>query len=530
MRIYISRPVLFFRREMSCHRRPLREDQVTDAWTVYQYDPAVRSAVACLRTGALGGSITVIDADGVDLPLDRYMRFANSALDWILCIGLVPVTVVHDRAHSYPVVLSAEQVIVSVEEDETGQIKYTGKWRDVRRADLDNIVIWSNTEWPPTLYGAIITNPMVVADMRRPEAHMRKCEMVSQEIRSNPLYVTQERPKERQLAQLGIDDCLRNRQYDEDEEIRDLRRTQNVEIAHQQLREDGRIDLMPTVNLTHPELLASTQPRDWFLPSGRQYVPVQLPASMSDELLRTKQSTDAEIFRIFGLPSSLYQSGHRQAASGDEERRVMTATVRKHAECVQRCINHSLQLVLWARQRHGARPDDRKQAKRPRYGLTPQETRILDELASDSTHSIIQIRGTSFNNADSLLLYEQHGIISKEELVAEIRGICGFSLGAPMRHSDPNRADKASERQGNELHGNEERGNELQGNDPHDNTVPGLLPLTNMSDVTASGTTTSCGTASGATTSGTATESVVPRRRRRRRGGRRGRRSSRTVK
>ena len=115
--------------------RPIDASTLARVWEFYTSNPTVRSCVSVLRACISSGELVARGGDGSPV-VDRHCRqLLERALDWMLVLGIVPVTsgtiVAPDGGRvSAPVVPGNDFVIlIVVTHPESGHVSYTGNAR-----------------------------------------------------------------------------------------------------------------------------------------------------------------------------------------------------------------------------------------------------------------------------------------------------------------------------------------------------------------------------------------------------------------
>lgn len=107
--------------------RPVDKRQSDNAWKFYRTNITAMSCSRILKNAVLSTGVTQLSH-----PHDRFLirhmdNFARNCIDWLMCIGVVPVFVkVHADGQRLPIVPQPHRVQITVRDLEGGDLGYRG--------------------------------------------------------------------------------------------------------------------------------------------------------------------------------------------------------------------------------------------------------------------------------------------------------------------------------------------------------------------------------------------------------------------
>tara|TARA_B100001094_G_scaffold331396_1_gene399543 strand:+ start:1202 stop:2077 length:876 start_codon:yes stop_codon:yes gene_type:complete len=268
---------------------PLDAVQMRNIWAAYRNHPTVGCCVQAIRNCVFGGGIRFRDSQHADLKM-HYEKLAQNALDWIICVGVVPMMVhpVTDAKGKgvklLPVVPQPEAVKLFVRLDEFGQRKFigmleqgnsilssvvTGQLHDDQAKKA--VVVWSGGEYLPTARGKMVTPITHLETNERFLTIMRENVLVASMLQANPTLISRTVSR----ANADNDGVMWNvdEQTVEAAETDRLQRlantTQKEFSMHQQHWGEGGI---PTTREELSDFAKRCHPREYFLAQDRDLV------------------------------------------------------------------------------------------------------------------------------------------------------------------------------------------------------------------------------------------------------------------
>jgi hypothetical protein len=109
---------------------PVNHTQVTEVWNIYRTNPTVKACTDLLKRAMLVGGMHFPKSQ--DGEYDTYMALASSAMDWLLCVGVIPVTSKQHKVTGkwIPVCPDVSAVRLMVQVNEVGECEYSATFRN----------------------------------------------------------------------------------------------------------------------------------------------------------------------------------------------------------------------------------------------------------------------------------------------------------------------------------------------------------------------------------------------------------------
>ena len=239
---------------------PLDTKQCQNVWQLYRTHPTVGCCAQVYRNSLLGEGIVInankdklglLDEGSKKVRELRYEHVANSALDWLMCVGLVPLVLQWEPhiKRLLPVIPQPEAVKLFVRLDSHGDRHYEGVL-ERGNAILSSVVtgatteeqqnmgvrVWAGGEYLPTSRGALVTPITKLEHSERFLSVLKENMLVACHRMSNPVIVTQPRAK-RNTDQDGVMWNVDDRTA-QDAEFSRLERVANQDNQEANLRKD----------------------------------------------------------------------------------------------------------------------------------------------------------------------------------------------------------------------------------------------------------------------------------------------------
>ena len=197
-------------RQHHTSERKIDSHTLARVWHFYNSNPSVRACVKVSRACIFAGGLKPRSGGGSHV-VDRHCRqLVERALDWMLVVGIVPVTrgtiVAPDGGRMrVPIVPGNDFVELGVVTNpESGHVSYSGKTKSHGvmgpssqiRGKRGNVMVWDAGKDTPTGEGALCTDMVSLCEREELLKQYRKFAMIAHEERCNPRVFTRPRPKE----------------------------------------------------------------------------------------------------------------------------------------------------------------------------------------------------------------------------------------------------------------------------------------------------------------------------------------------
>jgi hypothetical protein len=299
----------------------LDKNQYTNIWQIYRTHATVGCCVQTIRQCVFGGGLSI---DGADRRvIEHFERLARSALDWILCIGLVPIVLRRDdvTGRMLPWVPQPETVDLFVSVDEFGQRSFQAKLKNdncvmtamhtaaTPDARKTNVLVWAGCDFLPTVTGKIVT-PITHLEATERFLHvLRGNALVASVLQSNPPLVS----KSIDTKNSDTDGVMWN-VADADVQEADyqkLKMTAESTRQEYELQQDnwGHGGGIPTTTAEMSDFSKRCRPHEYFLSAHRDLVRPQEPVVPPD-LYEMTRLCDEKIYQIFGVPGSMFSNSN----------------------------------------------------------------------------------------------------------------------------------------------------------------------------------------------------------------------------
>jgi hypothetical protein len=255
-----------------------------------------------------------------------YQRYGEDCIDWILCVGVVPITFsyIQETCEYVPVVIKhGAGSIRSVYKNHRQKFYYQPYGR---RNEGTKVIVLSGFGYDPTIGGQLISLINCLLPMETASSVLLDCATVSERIWSNPSYVLQMRKDaSKPQNRLGIDYGLyaefdttdsRNEQHIWRRDTNALERLkrQNDELYDTYYRPNALNSVQPDPRgQLRPE--KPWQDNEYHVPDNMELVKQTLPEARND-LIAILQFNNSEIYNTLGVPENM-ATGNMGTKSGN---------------------------------------------------------------------------------------------------------------------------------------------------------------------------------------------------------------------
>jgi hypothetical protein len=300
---------------------PLNSNQYRNVWDLYRTHPTVGCCVQTIRQCVFGGGLTISGADGATI--QHFERIGRSALDWILCVGLIPVIMRSNNSGKIlPFLPEPETVNLFVAIDQDGQRKYTatvkctnGNARFFKEHTTQSqCMVWSGCDFLPTTKGDIITPITHLEATERFLNVMRSNALVASVPQSNPPLVTKSanaKNNDNDGVMWNVDDATV-----QEADYQKLKISAANTRAEYKLHQEswGTGGGMPTNNTEFENFENRCKTHEYFLSADRDLVRPQEPV-VPPNLAEMTRMCDDKICQIFGVPSGMFNNNDSKVQS-----------------------------------------------------------------------------------------------------------------------------------------------------------------------------------------------------------------------
>ena len=346
--------------------KELDRQQHDNAWNLYDRNPVVGACFQVIRNTVFGGGVQV--KANTALTERQSTTLALRAFDWMMCTGVVPVTFERGPENVlFPVIPARESVQLFVRTTESGSVEFLGKHRmdDNIMAGLgsrsaSSIMVWPHTDRPPTATGAIVTPLTKLESSERLVAHLRSCVMVSEEIRSNPYYITQTRNTGNTDNQGTV--------WGHTPADTELEHTSRLAALEATLRYQHELhaENWGSASSLQGHLAQRCMPRPYPLPVECDSVRPIIPPSCSADLLAHIKAADETVCQTLGVPYGMISTtvGGQYGVGMNEF--VINTTVQRIKLQLENFLNDCLRICMLCAQNEGEADDPGAGTKRKR--------------------------------------------------------------------------------------------------------------------------------------------------------------------
>ena len=282
----------------------------------------------------------------------HFEKIAHIALDWILCVGVVPVALVHSTTtnQSLPVVPQTEAVRLYVNMDDYGRLSYSGEFVALRSMfavhpnyQRPAVMVWSGGSYLPTSLGRLLTPITHLESSERFMSIVRENALIASTLQCNPLMVSKSvvtKNSDQDGVMWNVDDATV-----QEAEYQRLRRVANntrdeFDLHRAKWSDSG----VPATTEAMRDFSHRCQPREYFIASDRDIVrpaePV-IPTFFADAV----RQTDEKIFQIFGIPYAMFTNSGSQVSNSYMQIFALNASLKRVKNELERFLQEVHKLV-----------------------------------------------------------------------------------------------------------------------------------------------------------------------------------------
>lgn len=408
---------------------PVDPEGVNTTWELLQHHPVVKGCRECLLRYVLSDGISV-KSHSEEHPLDEdegsswssheAEEIISRSLDWMLTVGVVPVTRVKKEEGTRLMVLPPGTGSIRSICDGTQQHfrwvsagKHVHVLRSLPREDESNVVVLSGWGFDPLPANGALTSPLAsLLNSYRSYLSFLQCTQEAEQFRARPPMILQERPENPQREMLlGIDynivghaenphrprEC--DKYYRTPQQLQELRRVNKfLEKEYYGLDNESR-----EANLLESSIR---------IPSTYEIVNPSYPTLRTD-LVSLKKSFEEEIFMAMGVPQVLIHSQgvHNGAQSTNEDH--FRQTIRAWKRKLESIVTFAYRISI------GVEQMDRLMKHAMRRGTPPTPSELAELDSSVEVRCVLPT--APFTSLEETLTMFQHGIVSHAEMVNVVR-------------------------------------------------------------------------------------------------------------
>lgn len=309
---------------------PLNATQMNNVWELYRTHPTVGCCAQVYRNSLLGEGVRIhaktdrigaLDEGSNKVRQLRYEHVANVAMDWLICVGVVPLVLQYDHhiGRLLPIVPQPEAVKLFVRLDANGDRHYEGLLERgnsilssvvtgaLPETEAQTVVrVWAGGDHLPTSKGHLITPITKLETNERFVSMIRENVLIAVHRMANPPLVTQPRAK-RNADQDGVMWNVDDRTV-QDAEFSRLERVANQDEQEANLRQEkwGGVSL-PTTRGEMQAFAERIRTHEYYLPSEREYVRTQ-DSNYPSQFAEIMRGSEEQILQIFGIPNGMFSN------------------------------------------------------------------------------------------------------------------------------------------------------------------------------------------------------------------------------
>lgn len=423
---------------------PISGPLVDGVWRLYRSHPVVGACVQLIRNSTIGAGLEFEDASTSLEQVRHYEAAAHGALDWLTCVGVVPLVLrpASDGKGLLPVVPEPESVVISVGLDECGEVRFTAQMRNghdlllvgARGGDGDDrkppgrVVVWARTSYRPTAQGQIVTPITRIVASEQLLATLRENVLVASTIRANPPIVS----RSVQARNADNDGVVWNV---DDDTIREAERQRLDRVAantrdefelHRARWDDG--GGVPTTAEGLGELGARCRPREYYLAADRDLVRPPDSAAPS-QFAELAQQCDEKICLVFGVPIGMFGNRGGNVQTSYLQSSTFGATVLRTKHVLEQFLCETWQLCRVAR-------TETELEARVESQVSPSPTeadrpRAAKRTRVDTGHAAkprpVTVMSSSLMPMDQVRQSADYGYLSTAEAANITRAMCGLA-------------------------------------------------------------------------------------------------------
>lgn len=402
-------------------------DQQRNAWEASRRHPLISSCIHTTYNLSMGCGIIDNQTSSDTMrahQLSDIKALAASALNWLMTIGVVPLTIEKQSGKPAKIIIPVpESISLFVRTTEFGAVEYHATPKscaallglaNYAHHSAPSVIVWAKGTTPPTSTGKLITPVARLEANGRLVSYLTSRIIVAESIKSNPFHVSQTQKK----TNNDTDGVMWNVPDEvtaaaEQQRIAGVENTQRKQYhAHS---ENWAAGGMPSASIELNRLEAESQPREYFLSAERDLVRQVTAESPIAYLAALQQYNDEAIYNVFSIPRFI-RTGEGTATSKQNE--TAQHMLNTHMQGIRTQLEDFLNDALHLASLSAHHDKDH----------TPVE---LEDPRSDNKRRKVTVVGALLVPKAEILEMSDRGIITEEETHTLLRR----SLGLPVHTS-----------------------------------------------------------------------------------------------
>ena len=426
----------------------LPREQMDRIWALYRSHPTVGACTQIISHAVFSGGVLL---DGNKTRLHTVATCAQKALDWLLCIGIVPIVLTGETEMEF-VVPEHENVQIFVQKLQNGGVSFSASlvnrvgamsmFGTTNGEDLA-VIVWSQSATLPDVCGNITTPLSRIVHLEEFVSFMRLRTMVAEQIRTNPPFVSQSRPvrnNDTEGVTWNVDDAAVIRS--ETERLRSQQIIEQTGFEMHSAYWAGATGGVPIDKHTRSSFHKDCKPTEYYIGSERDYVRAAVPDSPIGHLRNFSADVEDAIMRLMGVPKVVFET-HASRSGVSMQEFAFNNHVYNIKGSIEQMLNQLLQLIKSCTKCTDINNIDNM------------------ETSPDQQRETVQIPGACFVNTDLASQMHAEGLMTREEYMGIMRAAVG--LAGKKRTASDTREEKAPQKQKTESDGANKHKDEAAG-------------------------------------------------------------------
>jgi hypothetical protein len=432
---------------------PLNSNQYTNVWNLYRTHPTVGCCIQTIRQCVFGGGLTINGAH--KQLIDHFNRIGRSALDWILCIGLVPVILKrNDAGQMLPWLPEPETVDLFVNIDSSGQRSFSASLKGINGSmnggingrniclepctafnrgsqHVQNCMVWSGCDFLPTVKGELIT-PITHLEVTERFLHiLRQNALVASVLQSNPPLVTKSVTKQNgdnDGVMWNVDDATV-----QEADYQKLKMTAENTRAEFNLHKDnwGTGGGIPTKHEEFYNFSERCKPHEYFLSAERDLVQPQQPTVPSN-LVEMTRMCDEKICQIFGVPAGMFGNHDAKVQSHYMQVFSLNGNMKLAKKQVESFLQEIWTICKLTHNEHDTTHNEHGEQKtrentHNEHDTTLKRQKTRHETETDNTYDV-HLLGVPCMQQDDVMKMVNYGYLTDQEACNAMRTMVGMPM------------------------------------------------------------------------------------------------------
>lgn len=331
---------------------PVNKVHIKRVWNVLDTHSTVGSCVQTLKHAVFAGG--VFCGDSASHAVRRHMGdVAHRALEWVICVGVVPVTFKQVDGLCLPVIPTWSSLELFSLVDESGILEHHARFqRGVGALSMfmanstettEKVLLWNKTDYPPDAHGNLRTPMIRVTQSERFLQFMRQRAMVAEQLRTNPLIVSQSRSVKNGDTE-GVTWNVADDVVVAAEEAR-LKTVEEIQHRHKAMHQSNS-GIAEIYDEASEEALfvKGCEPVEYFVAAERDVSRTTQVMSPLSELRHLMALANTEIHKTLGIPEGMFNgSGASLTTSGNN---LQAFAFNAHIMTLKQTIEHFLSDAL----------------------------------------------------------------------------------------------------------------------------------------------------------------------------------------